>query len=249
MEERENDILIVEPEEESFEYNEDEWQENYNSSQNSSTLLNDKKDEQDEQKTVADEKNETIEKEAKTFTNYNFSNLNKVYKKYNVIETYVPKKQEKPKQNKQFEKFVDEQHNYSPERETVVLEKIDRKSEPSAKPKSKAWLVSIIIIFAMLAGLSIYNGVHINTLNNQINQTTTSINNVNNDIKQVIKNIDELTNEDSVLRKAEELGLKEVSDENKVEIELKEKNEVKDYESQTNFFDKICNFFRRLFGG
>ena len=101
----------------------------------------------------------------------------------------------------------------------------------------------------MLAGLMIYNGVHIGNLNTQISETSTSINNINNDIKQVIKNIDELTDEDSVLRKAEELGLSEVAPENKVEIELIEKNEVEEYKSQTNFFDRICNFFRRLFGG
>ena len=242
MEERESDILILEPEE-AFE---DELVSNAETTYENNVQPS--KNVFDENK-KSEEKNKTVQKEIKTFSNYNFNNLNKVYKKYNVVETYVPQKKEKPKQNKQFEKFVNEQHDYEPERETVVVEKVEQKPLASPKPKARAWFVSIIIIFAMLGGLSIYNAVHIHNLNTQIEQTTTSINNINNDIKQVVKNIDELTNEDSVLRKAEELGLQEVSDENKVEIELIEKNNVSDYESQTNFFDKICNFFRRLFGG
>ena len=101
----------------------------------------------------------------------------------------------------------------------------------------------------MLGGLSIYNAVNINNINNQITETTVNLNNVNNDIKKVISNIDELTDEDNVLQNARELGLKEVTEENKVNIELLEKNNVEDYKGQTNFFDKICNFFRNLFGG
>ncbi|MBO7508590.1 MAG: hypothetical protein J6T39_02995, partial [Clostridia bacterium] len=149
----------------------------------------------------------------------------------------------------EFEKYVTEQSDYIPEKETFVIERKKEKQKFEFKPKAKAWLVSIIIIFAMLGGLAIYNAVNISNLNSQINQTTTSINNVNNDIKQVVKNIDELTDEDNVLQKAEELGLQEVAEENKVTIELIEKNEIEEYQSQTNFFDRICDFFRRLFGG
>ena len=136
-----------------------------------------------------------------------------------------------------------------PEKETFVVERKAEKPKFQLKRKAKVWLVSIAIIFAMLGGLSIYNAVHISNLNRQIEQTTTSINNINNDIKQVVKNIDVLTDEDNVLDKADEIGLKEVPEEDRVTIQLNPKNEVKQYESQTNFFDKICNFFRRLFGG
>ena len=173
MEERESDILILEPEE-AFE---DELVSNAETTYENNVQPS--KNVFDENK-KSEEKNKTVQKEIKTFSNYNFNNLNKVYKKYNVVETYVPQKKEKPKQNKQFEKFVNEQHDYEPERETVVVEKVEQKPLASPKPKAKAWFVSIIIIFAMLGGLSIYNAVHIHNLNTQIEQTTTSINNINN---------------------------------------------------------------------
>ena len=243
MNDVESDILIAETEEEVLAEDVQPSSE-YQSQIDDTNLFMPKED-------VKEEENKTLTKETEAFVNYNFNNLNKVYKKYDVVKTYVPKKQEKQKQKQttEFEKYVTEQSDYIPEKETFVIERKKEKQKFEFKPKAKAWLVSIIIIFAMLGGLAIYNAVNISNLNSQINQTTTSINNVNNDIKQVVKNIDELTDEDNVLQKAEELGLQEVAEENKVTIELIEKNEIEEYQSQTNFFDRICDFFRRLFGG
>lgn len=241
MNDIESDIMIAEPEEEILE-DDTQSTDNYESETDDTNLFM-------PQEIAKEEENKTIKKETEAFVNYNYNNLNKVYKKYDVVKTYVPKKQEKQKQNKDFEKFVTEQSTYTTEKETFVVERKQEKQKFELKPKARAWLVSIIIIFAMLGGLAIYNAVNISNLNNQINQTTTSISNINNDIKQVVKNIDELTNEDNVLDKANELGLSEVAEENKVTIELNEKNEIVEYQSQTNFFDRICDFFRRLFGG
>jgi cell division protein FtsL len=241
MDEIESDILIAEPEEEIYS---DE-----NQNDNISLETNDKSTNLFEYKEVPKDENKTMKKETDAFVNYNFNNLNKIYKKYDVVKTYVPKKQPKQKQNKEFEKFVTEQNDYIPETETFVIERNNEKPKFQLKSKAKTWLVSIIIIFAMLSGLTIYNAVHISNLNNQIQETSTSINNINNDIKQVVKNIDVLTDEDNILEKADELGLKEVSPEDQVSLELNPKNEIEEYQSQTNFFDRICNFFRNLFGG
>ena len=122
MEERESDILIAEPEEEFEENYSNDYQNEYNSKEKT---FEDNSSFDDEYNNKPAE-NQTIKKEAKTFTNYNFNNLNKVYKKYDVIETYVPKKQSKQNKNKQFEKFVDEQNSFSPERETIVVEKVEK---------------------------------------------------------------------------------------------------------------------------
>ena len=241
MDEIESDILIAEPEEEIYS---DE-----NQNDNISLEADEKSTNLFEYKEVPKDENKTIKKETDAFVNYNFNNLNKIYKKYDVVKTYVPKKQPKQKQNKEFEKFVTEQNDYTPETETFVIERNNEKPKFQLKSKAKTWLVSIIIIFAMLSGLTIYNAVHISNLNNQIQETSTSINNINNDIKQVVKNIDVLTDEDNILEKADELGLKEVSPEDQVSLELNPKNEIEEYQSQTNFFDRICNFFRNLFGG
>lgn len=234
MTEHESDILIAEPEEEVERQSMPE-------TETDSLFTYDF--------TKPKDQNKTIKKETQTFVNYNNNNLSKVYKKYDVVQTYVPKKKSQPRTDKNFEMFVTEQDSYTPEKETVVVEKVEQKPKFKFKPKAKVWLVSIIIIFAMLGGLSIYNAVHIQNMHNSITETTVQSTNIQNSLKKVISNIDELTDEDNILSNAQELGLKEVTEENKVEVELKPKNNVEEYESQTNFFDKICNFFRNLFGG
>ena len=131
----------------------------------------------------------------------------------------------------------------------LSVERVESKPQFKLKNKAKVWLIAFSAIIVMLFGLCIYNGMHINNLNNQINQTTTSITDVNKDIEKVIKDIGKLTDEQEILNNASELGYQEVTDANNVQIELEKKNEVEDYQSQTNFFDKICNFFRNMFGG
>ena len=233
MMEHESDILLAEPEVETQE----EPQQN---SDFVETYENPKQDTQE---------NKTVKKETSTFVNYNNNRLNKVYKKYDVVQTYVPKKENKPKTNKEFDNFVTEQNSYVPERETLSVERVENKPQFKLKNKAKVWLIAFSAIIVMLFGLCIYNGVHINNLNNQINQTTTSITDVNKDIEKVIKDIGKLTDEQEILNNASDLGYQEVTDANNVQIELKKKNNVEDYQSQTNFFDKICNFFRNMFGG
>ncbi len=244
MTEHESDILIVDRETETIDTNQNDSSDlfEYDNTSNQKSIF-------EFDFTKKSEPSKTVQKEADAFVNYKSNNLNKVYKKYDIVQTYVPKKQAKQRQKSDFEKFVTEQDGFSTEKETVMVEKTEQKPKYRLKPKAKAWLVACIVIFAMLGGLSIYNAVHISNMNSQITETTVSINNVNNDIKKVVSNIDELTDEDNILKNAQELGLKEVTEENKVNISLNEKNQVTDYESQTNFFDKICNFFRNLFGG
>lgn len=238
MTEHESDILIAEPEE--------EIAENAQNTQDDSLF-------EYEESVAPQEESKVQKKETDAFVNYKFNNLNKVYKKVDVIQTYVPqtpkKQTETQKQGKEFEKFVTEQNSYEAEKETVLVEKTQQKSAFKLKNKAKVWLFSIISILVMLGGLAVYNGITINNINNQITETTTSINNYNSEIKKVISSIDRLTDQDNILDSADQLGLSEATEENKVTIELEEKNIVEDYKSQTNFFDKICNFLRHLFGG
>ena len=238
MTEHESDILIAEPEVETMPEN--TTQENI--SDNMFEIDNTPKRE-----------SEVLKKETDAFVNYKFNNLNKVYKKVDVVQTYVPQTSKKTKEiakpNKDFEKYINERSSYSPEKETVIVEKVQEKPTFKLKSKAKVWLVAILSIFVMLGGLAIYNGITIHNMNTQITETSTSIDNYNSEIKKVINSIDKLTDQDNILDAADELGLHEATEENKVTITLNQKNNVEDYKSQTNFFDKICNFFRRLFGG
>lgn len=238
MYEHESDILVAEPEEEVVESKQNQ------SSFASTDLLEAVKPSYEQ------EQKQNIKKQADAFINYNSNHLNKVYKKYDIVETYVPKKEKKQeKQPSELETFAHEQSSYVPERETLLVEKVESKPEYKLKTKAKVWLVCFSMIAIMLFSLCIYNGINIGNLNNSIDSTTTSINNINKDIQTIVKDIGKLTDDQEIMNNASDLGLTEVDDAHNIEIELNEKNDVKDYKGQTNFFDRICNFFNNLFGG
>ena len=240
MYEHESDILVAEPEEEKVTQN----------TELVSSPTEEKSNDLIEMfyKPQQTERNKTIKKQNDTFTNYNSNHLNKVYKKYDVVKTYVPKKEEKQKST-DFEKFVNEQNSYVPQKETFMVETPVEKPAFRLKQKAKVWLVCFSVIIVMLSALCITNAINISNLNNTINQTTTSINDINKNIQTTIKDIGKLTDEQEIKNNASDLGLSEVEAKNNIEIELNQKNEVEDYKGQTNFFDEICNFIRSLFGG
>ena len=236
MNEHESDILVADPEDEveSFEQTE--------TFESNSDLV-------EAIRTPQIQESQNLKKQQDSFTNYNSNHLNKVYKKYDIVQTYVPKKEKKSEKTTDFQKFVNEQNSYVPERETLSVERVSEKPTFKLKQKAKVWLVCFSLIAIMLFSLCIYNGININNLNNQIDNTTTSINNINKDIETIVKDIGKLTDDQEIMNNASDMGLTEVDNANNIEIELNVKNEVEDYESQTNFFDEICNFFNNLFGG
>lgn len=240
MYEHESDILVAEPEEETLEKTND-------------TIDSLKEDSNDLieifYKPQNTQENKTVKKQTESFSNYNFNHLNKVYKKYDVVKTYIPKKEEKKDKTNEFEKFVTQQDSYTPQKETFIVEKTVEKPVFRLKQKAKVWLVCFTTIIVLLSSLCIINAIDINNLNNNIEQTTSSINDINKNIQTTIKDIGKLTDEQEIKNNASDLGLTEVEPKNNIEIELNEKNIVEDYQGQTNFFDDICNFIRSLFGG
>ena len=90
MMEHESDILLAEPEVETKE----------EPQQNSDFVETYESPKQNTQE------NKTVKKETSTFVNYNNNRLNKVYKKYDVVQTYVPKKEDKSKTNKDFDTWI-----------------------------------------------------------------------------------------------------------------------------------------------
>lgn len=242
MYEHESDILVAEPEEQEAESTNLESTSSPTNEEKSNDLI------EMFYKPQQSQENKTVKKQSDTFTNYNFNHLNKVYKKYDVVKTYVPKKQEKQK-TPEFEKFVTEQDSFVSQKETLMVEKTAEQPAFRLKPKAKVWLICFSVIIIMLSALCITNAVNINNLNNTIDQTTTSINDINKNIQTTIKDIGKLTDEQEIKNNASDLGLTEVEPKNNIEIELNQKNEVEDYKGQTNFFDEICNFIRSLFGG
>lgn len=248
MYEHESDILVAEPEQDVAET------ENMQAENTQPSSVQNQQPQADDlvevfYKPQKVQQNKTVKKQTQTFTNYNNSHLNKVYKKYDVVQTYVPQSQAKPAENKEFEKFVNQQDSYSATQESFVTSTPAQKPTFRLKQKAKVWLVCFSVIIVMLSALCITNAVNISNLNSNIEQTQSSITNVNKNIQNTIKDIGKLTDEQEIKNNASDLGLTEVEPENNIEIQLNQKNEVEDYQRQTNFFDEICNFIRSLFGG
>lgn len=201
---------------------------------------------------VEEKPSPTLQKETTNFvkSSYSTNNLRRVYKKYDVVQTYVPAKKAKPKENKSFEKFVKEQANYIPERETIVVEKVKEKPTYKLNQKAKSWLFAITSIFVMLGGLAIYNAIHISNLNKQVAKTEYDITEINKSIEKATKTVGKLTNQEDILDIAEDdYNMHVANDSEQITIDIYEKNDVVDYKGESNFFDKVCDFVRNFFGG
>ena len=256
MYEQDSDILTVTEEDEQLEtevfeqpeQENDTLFENVNQTSNTQNTLFEEVEPSPSQPAVSPVQEKAVADFVKT--SYSTNNLRKVYKKYNVVQTYVPRKKALPKTEKKFETFVKQQDSYVPERETVVVEKVKAKPTYKLNQKAKAWLFGIVSIFVMLGGLAVYNAVHISNLNRQIAQTQYDITEVNKSIEKATKTLEKLSDKDEVLQSAhDDYGMHQASETEQITIELNQKNEVIDYQGESNFFDKICQFFAHLFGG
>ena len=182
----------------------------------------------------------------KKFKNYSNNKLNRAYEKYDVLQSYSPAKNSKDP-NKEFSRMIDEYNSYEPTRETLSLQR-GRKGFNQMSKKNLIYCASMIAVSIILVILIVVNSATINNLNKDLNNTTNEINNVQTRIDDTIGDINDLTLEDNIYSSAGELGMEDVGDSTQ-KIDLLEKQEVNDYQRQTNVFDAICNFISSLFGG
>lgn len=248
MFEQDSDILTV-TEDEEIESDVGQPEQQYNQQQNSQaeTFFDSTTQELPQKKPSPTQQKET---ESFVNTSYSTNNLRKVYKKYDIVQTYVPTPKKSVKNKKEFENFVKEQSEFVPEKETVVVEKVHQKPVYKLSQKAKTWLFATVAIFVMLGGLAIYNAIHISNLDRQITQTQYDITEVNKSLEKSAKTLGKLTDEDSVLNIAEnQYDMHLATDENTTTIELNQKNQIEEHQGESNFFDKICSFIRHLFGG
>jgi len=187
----------------------------------------------------------TLKKQANIFETYQTDKYEQVYNKYEVLQSYNPKKQDR--NLKEFEKIVNDSNSYQPTKETFTVEKVKPKFQFKLKKRAKIFLVTCCAVLVMLGGLCVYNAVQINDLQTGINQTQQNIDETTGQIDKIIKDIGTLN--DQLVEDANNSDFSLVTPENEITIELIPKNEVTTQYTHTNFFDLICNFFRRLFGG
>ena len=185
--------------------------------------------------------NNVIEREMEKFNDYS-NDKKSNFQEFEIIETYTPKKD---KQSTSFSKFVSEQNSLDNGTETFIYEKT--KPQKKLKRTSKIFVIVSCVIASLMGTLAIINQVNISSVNNSNISTTEKIANVGSEIARIDQNIEAIIDETNIQEQANNNNFVPIT--SQTEVELLEKNKVKEYESKTSFFDKICNFFSHLFGG
>ena len=246
MREYESDIITAEREYEPDFFEQDEMTENVsNSYQYKSDTQN-----KESQYFISESQNyydikEKPKKEYDRFEDYSNQQQETSYEEYEVIRNFTPKVKKQKKENKEFNNFLDNQYAYTDSTETYIYQRGKEKSTFSSKTRGRIIVYACAFIAILLSTLCIINLVNISSLN-------ASNQGIQNEISAIDKN---LTNaEDSADKIKDEIennkgDFTEQNSANNVNIPLLEKQTPLTSESQTNFFDKICNFISSIFGG
>lgn len=187
--------------------------------------------------------NTQVKNSYKAFDDYSNSPREKDYEEFEVVHTYAPRK--KAKKDTSFADFVSEQNSFTPSKETFLYEKV--KPQKKAKRTSKIFVAVCCSVAVMMGTLGIINTVRINNLAFSNVSNSEKIANIGKEITKVDQAIEGMISETTVKEIAENQGMEEITTE--TTIPLNEKKTIEKHQGKTNFFDKLCNFFRSLFGG
>jgi cell division protein FtsL len=210
-------------------------------------------------------KTETTEKELNRFkTDYDAKKLNRVYEKYHLFEQEEAPEEENDffeeveeenkltiQKNADFQKIIREQNSYEELEDTLTYKKIERnpKVKLNLNQKTRLMVFTYTFVSVMLVFLLIYNVFSISNLNNSITSIQDEIVTVERAIKDIGNMTESYKDEGRILDVANDLSFSEVPVENVVTVNLYEKQNVIEYQGQTNWFDAICKFLNNLFGG
>ena len=136
----------------------------------------------------------------------------------------------------------EERHMYI---QTLQQEKQETRKKFKLNARGKIAICVFSIIFAALVAFSIYNAVLIGQLNNSValkNQTIASqtavINNLQNEYNELTVDVEEGIS----------MGYREATDADIVEVVSTPKATKTTTNVESNWFDRLCEFFSKLFG-
>lgn len=201
-----------------------------------------------EEYSTKEDSNPVIEKEIKRFDDYSHSAYENAYEEYEVVQTYSPKvKTKQSKEKKEFQNFVDKQYSYEPTNETYTYQRTKPKTSLTKRTRGRILVYCCAFIAILLGALCIVNVVNITTIQLQNATTQTEISGIDKNITNAENSIEEI--EEEIKDSDNQDSYAQTNNGNTYNIELIDKKQIISYESQTNFFDKICNFISNLFGG
>ena len=99
----------------------------------------------------------------------------------------------------------------------------------------------------MLSSLCIYNAVSINNLNRDINDLNNQITVQDFNIDKAIKNLQNLNDDAKSNEQAIKLELEKATD--TYDVTLYTRQDSTSVNKVSNWFDKLCNFLSKIFGG
>lgn len=189
-----------------------------------------------------------VQKEIKRFDSYSHNFQEEDYEEYEVVQSYAPRvKKKQSKEAKEFKNFVENQYDFKPEKETFIFQRSKPQNTFSNRTKGRILVYCCAFIALLLSSLCIVNAVNLNTVQLQNAQTQTEISGIDKDLSNLEQSVEDAENE--INNSANGVSYNVISEDNSVKIELLKKDSYSNYQSQTNFFDKICNFISNLFGG
>lgn len=163
--------------------------------------------------------------------------------------------QAKENENEQInEENLDSLFSKSLEIEETKDDKIDEQLNQNSnqKPKNSKFRFRLLsCVFACLVAITggwiIGNIIEISKTSTQIAEVTTSNSEYSADILKLLNNIRKLDNTDTTPTTPEDGSLLPI--EEFIQITPEPLEDVTEYQKESNWFDKICNFIKNLFGG
>lgn len=224
--------------------------------ENDNLILTENETEEKIQEIEEDFEEETFEisEEAKEQSRkfFNFKHKPKKEKRkfesFEIVKTYTPKEKKTQKENG-FNKILEVSNEMQTSEDTISVSTSSSKQkvEYKVRPQGKLILIIIAVIIILLSSLTISNAISINNLNKNIDNLNNEITIQDLNIDKAVKNLQILDDDAKSNEQILELELEKAT--NTTEIELYERQTKPTTQKVSNWFDSLCNFISKIFGG
>ena len=169
------------------------------------------------------------------------------FESFEIVKTYTPK--EKIKKDNDFNKILEISNDTNVDEESLTVQSSTKKQQVKLKmrPQGKLILICISVIIILLSSLMISNAVTLNKLNNSINNLNNEITIQDLNIDKAVKNLQVLNDDAKSDEQALKLELEKATETHSVSLYVRQ--ETESLKTNSNWFDKLCNFISKIFGG
>lgn len=169
------------------------------------------------------------------------------FESFEIVKTYTPK--EKKQKENDFNKILEVSNGMQTSENTISMSTSSNKQkvEYKVRPQGKLILIVISIIIILLSSLTIYNAVSINNLNKSIDTLNNEITIQDLKIDKAVKNLQILNDDAKSNEQILELEFEKATETTEVELYTRQAKPTTNKVS--NWFDSLCDFISKIFGG